>query len=60
MIAKLGGVTVVDGVPCISFGLSVLPDTPAAKVFPDDRTYALQYTETEIGTSLVSAIPVPD
>lgn len=26
----------------------------------DDRTYALQYTETEIGTSLVSAIPVSD
>lgn len=59
VIVKLGGTTVVDGVPCISFGLSVLPGTPAAEVFSEDRLYALQYEETEVGTSLVSAIPVP-
>lgn len=46
----------VDGVICFVFDV-----TGDSQLLPyGTTTYALQYEETEVGTSLVSALPVPD
>lgn len=59
-VTDVWGAFTEDGTRLVMFDLEVATGSPAAGVLQGEETvYALQYEETEVGTSLVSAIPVP-